>query len=511
MKKAISFLMLLCMLLTWIPSYAAAGYEAEYLMDLSGCWDVVMGYSSFAVQNRNSGLYTIYDEDFQQNGEQYIACYAVSEARNEGVDLFRVAKENGINIFGYVNGKGETVVPPQYGRVEYLSDRWQYGIYVEKADPVNADFKSNDGTAYSVAHYDFYYRGQKVLTLGRDQFDGVSTYGYAYGDYLLLRDAERSIRAYDKTGSVSYSGSIESTSEFDGWRTYTHIPTGKAAFVSGCSLSSDEVKQDLMPDGGVYYDLQGNTLKLDNFYSSVYRFEGNYARVERQGKYGLINREGKEVIPCEFDSSTSYEWPAQYEKFGYVVASVNGKMCFVNADGQITYQSPYDESVIKGSNGIIRYLQDLTGEYILLTPEGGQLEKRYKEYPQLFTGSPVCTVVEDDGSISVIDVYGRTIANHVVNSNYSSQYMTGSGHLLFIFVGNNQYAVYKINATAEPVEVKREEDSKWICPNCGKENSGNFCGDCGTPKPVSSVWHCPTCGQENEGNFCMNCGTARPS
>ena len=50
----------------------------------------------------------------------------------------------------------------------------------------------------------------------------------------------------------------------------------------------------------------------------------------------------------------------------------------------------------------------------------------------------------------------------------------------------------------------------WKCPQCGQENTGNFCGNCGTSKPVSNKWICPTCGNENEGNFCGSCGTKKP-
>jgi len=50
----------------------------------------------------------------------------------------------------------------------------------------------------------------------------------------------------------------------------------------------------------------------------------------------------------------------------------------------------------------------------------------------------------------------------------------------------------------------------WTCPKCGQVNTGNFCGQCGTPKPVSNKWICPQCGKENEGNFCGQCGTKKP-
>ena len=46
----------------------------------------------------------------------------------------------------------------------------------------------------------------------------------------------------------------------------------------------------------------------------------------------------------------------------------------------------------------------------------------------------------------------------------------------------------------------------WICVNCGKENSGKFCTDCGTVKP----WICPTCGKSYTTNFCPEDGTPKP-
>ena len=48
----------------------------------------------------------------------------------------------------------------------------------------------------------------------------------------------------------------------------------------------------------------------------------------------------------------------------------------------------------------------------------------------------------------------------------------------------------------------------WKC-ECGAENNGNFCTNCGKPKPVSDRWFCSECGTENHGKFCTNCGKAR--
>jgi len=55
--------------------------------------------------------------------------------------------------------------------------------------------------------------------------------------------------------------------------------------------------------------------------------------------------------------------------------------------------------------------------------------------------------------------------------------------------------------------------NEWVCPQCGSNNSGKFCGECGTAKPVPEPpadWACPQCGTTNTGKFCGECGTPRP-
>lgn len=50
----------------------------------------------------------------------------------------------------------------------------------------------------------------------------------------------------------------------------------------------------------------------------------------------------------------------------------------------------------------------------------------------------------------------------------------------------------------------------WTC-SCGQAgNTGNFCANCGTPKPAPAGWSC-SCGHAgNTGNFCSECGTSKP-
>ena len=50
----------------------------------------------------------------------------------------------------------------------------------------------------------------------------------------------------------------------------------------------------------------------------------------------------------------------------------------------------------------------------------------------------------------------------------------------------------------------------WTC-TCGKTgNTGKFCAECGSPKPVSDTWTC-ACGAVNKGKFCSDCGKPKPT
>ena len=48
----------------------------------------------------------------------------------------------------------------------------------------------------------------------------------------------------------------------------------------------------------------------------------------------------------------------------------------------------------------------------------------------------------------------------------------------------------------------------WTC-SCGAVNNGNFCMECGSPKPADG-WTC-SCGAVNRGKFCPECGAKKPA
>lgn len=76
--------------------------------------------------------------------------------------------------------------------------------------------------------------------------------------------------------------------------------------------------------------------------------------------------------------------------------------------------------------------------------------------------------------------------------------------------GMNAQGLYAMgqNQTA-PSSQNTQGANTWKC-ECGTENTGNFCNNCGKPKPSpAGTWKCE-CGTQNTGNFCSNCGKKKP-
>lgn len=103
----------------------------------------------------------------------------------------------------------------------------------------------------------------------------------------------------------------------------------------------------------------------------------------------------------------------------------------------------------------------------------------------------------------------------------------GSGGAFMAFAGMNMAQgagginagnLYEMSAkqqAAKAAEEKKTTDAAkaagaWKC-ECGAENTGKFCHECGKAKPAEAGWYCTECGAFNKGKFCAECGAKRPS
>ena len=117
---------------------------------------------------------------------------------------------------------------------------------------------------------------------------------------------------------------------------------------------------------------------------------------------------------------------------------------------------------------------------------------------------------------------GMGMANAVGGMNPQGLYGMGAGNV----PPQNQYATAPgggfaqpqaqtpgaamgVGAAPAPAPAPAPAGDTWTC-SCGVQNTGKFCGNCGSPKPApAGPWTC-SCGMQNTGNFCGNCGSKRP-
>ena len=73
----------------------------------------------------------------------------------------------------------------------------------------------------------------------------------------------------------------------------------------------------------------------------------------------------------------------------------------------------------------------------------------------------------------------------------------------------NLYAMGQQQQVQQQSAAPAAAADTWKC-SCGAVVSGNFCTECGSPKPSANGWTCTECGNINTGKFCQNCGAKKP-
>ncbi len=73
-----------------------------------------------------------------------------------------------------------------------------------------------------------------------------------------------------------------------------------------------------------------------------------------------------------------------------------------------------------------------------------------------------------------------------------------------------QMAPQQAQAAQQAAQSHDPAAGSWRC-RCGNTAAGNFCPECGSPRPVQAEgWTC-SCGAVNKGKFCSECGLKKPA
>lgn len=441
-------------------------------------------------------------------------------------DVYRVF--NGVS-YGMINGyTGEVIVPCQYDytdTVDYNSTNWLVGYKLVNSDDADScDFKStnlNTGkkTYYKIESSDLYFEGNKVGTLPRSQFSN-NMYTAVYGDYLFCKlRMEDQYTVYDREfNAVKSDSSSEYTSVGTG---VLHNGSGQMAFTEGCALTADEVGTSIWEKNNFFYDLQGKRLFVSpQPYDYVSIVDNKYASVRMSSSlngaystlYGVIDMQGKEIIPCECDMIDSY---SGLFAGGYQAVSKNGKLGYYNLAGEVTcpFIYAYNSATVRRC---FSYLKDLTGGYIVLSCAIGELPMHFEDLYISPESVATCFVALDaNKNIGVVDIYGNVIVpfdgTFVKYINYVT--VSDDGSTILGRKAGGDYAVFLVEPGAH-VAANVADDGNWTCSSCGSsENNGKFCTACGVKRASEEATTGKTCGncghtlpEGTEALFCPNCG-----
>jgi len=429
---------------------------------------------------------------------------------------FVVALEEGLNVQGFINGQGKEMTAMAYGDIVVVDENWQIGVVLETATGENYDYRnfSND-EFFLVTAYDVYYQGARIGTLNRMDYSSAN----AYGKYLYVTDRNGNGGYYDSAFNKSgYTGNVYTEYVFDSANGVVwHPGSNQQAFCAGCTLTSEDVTNDLYFVGGSCLDLQGNAVFAQGAYQPSGIWRGDYHKVRGfNNLYGLVDRSGNLVLPCEYDAI----WEGTYDGFfgsGYQAVVKEGKFGYVDLKGNVTCPFTYSESVVGSASSPVVKVKNMEGNYILLSAAAGELPGSYA-YVYTHEGCPLIEVEDADGNKGIIDIWGNEVLPIGENSAIN---IAHDGSMFTVYAGYHQTDVYSVGygeaaavkeaAPAEETaaeETAPAEDGSWTC-SCGAVNSGKFCPECGSAKPAEEI-ACKECGYKPEGdvpNFCPECGT----
>lgn len=471
MKKLLATVLALVMVLSVTSALANATVVSSYTLD---------GSIYF---NRDANTYA-YREDY---GDPYQIKDAKGNALTDAIypdvstwnEYYEVTMSADINSTGVLNGQGVEVVPAKYGDINYIGGKWLAAYtYVEgTVDNYDAKSYSQDDAYYLIGNVDIYFDGKCVGTLGRTEYE----YADDYGDYVIIKSRDNKYHAYNKDFVLSAYPETDYLSEFEydySSGTVTHTGSNQQAFAKGCTLTPEEVTQDVYISNRLGKDLQGNILfDLTGVADYCDNYRGNYARFEKDDLYGLIDKQGNVVVPCEYDEIpvVSYEdYPFLHQ--GYQPVVKDGNIGIVDMAGNLVYLSRYSEDVARTYNFPFISVEDTNGETIVISI-AGEFQEHFTD-ARFYGNSQIFTAKNSEGKYVVKDISGNDVIPPF-EADYASFNVSNDGSLMMVYMdGDNTIYEIAIDGNFTPLG-----DLPSLDCTCGyhtDDMSFNFCPMCGT-------------------------------
>lgn len=177
-------------------------------------------------------------------------------------------------------------------------------------------------------------------------------------------------------------------------------------------------------------------------------YEENILKVQKDGKYGLINLDGKEILACDYDEINSLAGTK-----GVVITLKDGKQGLVDSVGNIIIENNYSEIkalTSKYENGFI--VKDDSGKYgVIKYNKTVVLETKYDDIKSVYGNSMY--VVKEADSWKVINEEGKTI----LENGFTDITFINADNI--IYVKDGKYGV--VNALGQELIGNQYEELKY--------------------------------------------------
>ena len=271
------------------------------------------------------------------------------------------------NLCGLIDRDGREIVPPEYEEVNYPTDGMirvrkneRYGfVDTTGALAIECQYRTasgfSEGLAVALIDIDSSTMGYGFIDKN-NKIQIAPKYEYA----MAFQEGRAVVKLYDRFGMIDRDGNevlpckyLEVTNMYEGRFFAVDAKEGKAAlfnnrykrltnFIYDKILLYQEDYYIVVRDGGYYFLARDGKEKFGR-YEEASGFYDGYSMVKRDGKYGIINKRGKVILPIEYDNS-GYRSMEYIFSENLAMIEKDGKYGFVNKQGKIVIPLIYNSA-----------------------------------------------------------------------------------------------------------------------------------------------------------------------
>ena len=263
------------------------------------------------------------------------------------------------DFFGFMNIKGETIIPANYYEVSDFSEG--LAVVSDGLKMGLIDKKNNIVIPFVYDEISDFLKGRAIVT--QNNLNGIidrtgdfifplefNDIGYFKND-LYYTEKEGFINIYDFNFHQINCPLIEQITPFVSGK-FKVIMEGKVSFLNDdLTISLPLEFDDVLPfsDSVYRYQLEGkfglvqmdNKWKTPNIYDEIYPLNEGFAMVRVKDKLGYINLEGKLILPCNFSSFENCARVSQFHN-GQVIVHLIDKFLIIDPTGKTLLKLPYE-------------------------------------------------------------------------------------------------------------------------------------------------------------------------